>query len=66
MEVLIFIMDLLVSFPGKTNRAIKSLTALLVFPGILQGQYGNNGPAILLIELALLCNYGLNCIFWLV
>ena len=57
MEVLIFIMALLVSFPGKTNRAIKSLTALLVFPGILQGQYGNNGPAILLIELALLCNY---------
>ena len=58
MEVLIFIMALLVSFPGKTNRAIKSLTALLVFPGIWQGHYGNNGPAILLIELALLCNYG--------
>ena len=31
MEVLIFIMALLVSFPGKINRAIKSLTALLVF-----------------------------------
>ena len=60
MEVLIFIMALLVSFPGKTNRAIKSLTALLVFPGIWQGHYGNNGPAILLIELALLCNYGFN------
>ena len=57
MEVLIFIMALLVSFPGKTNRAIKSLTALLVFPGIWQGHYGNNGPAILLIESALLCNY---------
>ena len=60
MEVLIFIMALLVSFPGKTNRAIKSLTALLVFPGIWQGHYGNNGPAILLIELALLCNYDHN------
>ena len=63
MEVLIFIMALLVSFPGKTNRAIKSLTALLIFPGIWQGHYGNNGPAILLIELALLCNYGINAMF---
>ena len=40
MAVLIFIMALLV-----------------IFPGIWQGHHGNNGPAILL-ELALLCDYG--------
>ena len=33
------------------------MALLVIFPGIWQGHYGNNGPAILL-ELALLCDYG--------